>query len=82
MSERIIIKASRADLPMLRDRYPFVYLEHGRLEVDDSSIKWISADREIFRIPVATVSTLLLGPGTSVTHGAIKILAETKIFII
>ena len=78
MSERIIIKASRADLPMLRDRYPFVYLEHGRLEVDDSSIKWISADREIFRIPVATVSTLLLGPGTSVTHGAIKILAETN----
>ena len=78
MPERIIIKASRADLPMLRDRYPFVYLEHGRLEVDDSSIKWISAEHEIFRIPVATVSTLLLGPGTSVTHEAVKVLAETN----
>lgn len=76
MSGIIIIKASRADLPMLRDRYPFVYLEHGRLEVDDSSIKWISADREVFRIPAATISTLLLGPGTSVTHEAVKILAE------
>lgn len=78
MAERIIIKASRADLPLLRDRYPFIYLEHGRLEVDDSSIKWISADRKVFRIPAATISTLLLGPGTSVTHEAIKVLAETN----
>ena len=78
MTERIIIKASKADLPLLRDRYPFIYLEHGRLEVDDSSIKWISADREVFRIPAATISTLLLGPGTSVTHEAIKVLAETN----
>ena len=78
MAERIIIKVSCADLPLLRDRYPFIYLEHGRLEVDDSSIKWISADREVFRIPAATISTLLLGPGTSVTHEAIKVLAETN----
>lgn len=78
MSERIIIKASRADLPLLRDRYPFIYLEHGRLEIDDSSIKWISADREVFLIPAATISALLLGPGTSITHEAVKILAEVN----
>lgn len=78
MSERIIIKASRADLPLLRDRYPFIYLEHGRLEIDDSSVKWISAEREVFRIPAATISTLLLGPGTSITHEAVKVLAEVN----
>ncbi len=71
---RIIIKATPADLPKIRERYPFLYLEHGRLEVDDSSVKWISAEKEVIRIPAATVLTLLLGPGTTVTHEAIKVL--------
>jgi CRISPR-associated protein Cas1 len=53
-----------------------VYLEHGRLEVDDSSIKWIGADRMVLRLPVATISALLLGPGTTVTHAAIKACAD------
>ncbi len=76
MADRIIIKATLADLPKIRDRYPFIYLEHGRLEIDDSSIKWISADGECFRIPAAMLTTLLLGPGTSVTHEAVKVLAS------
>lgn len=54
------------------ERWTPLYLEHGRLEVDDSSVKWIGADRTILRIPVATVSVLMLGPGTMVTHAAIK----------
>jgi CRISP-associated protein Cas1 len=54
------------------ERWTPLYLEHGRLEVDDSSVKWIGADRTIFRIPVATVSVLMLGPGTTITHAAIK----------
>ncbi len=75
MGERIILKATLADLPKIRDRYPFIYLEHGRIEVDDSSIKWISASGEVIRLPAATIMTLLLGPGTSVTHEAVKVLA-------
>lgn len=74
--ERILLKTTLADLPRIRDRYPFIYLEHGRLEIDDSSVKWISAHREVFRLPAAVVSTILLGPGTSVTHEAVKILAS------
>ncbi len=74
--DRILLKTTLADLPKIRERYPFLYLEHGRLEIDDSSVKWISADREIFRLPAAVISTLLLGPGTSVTHEAVKILAS------
>ena len=76
MTQRIIIKPQGSDLPMLRDRYHFLYLEHGRLEIDDASVKWISAEREVFRLPAAVLSTLLLGPGTSVTHEAVKVLAE------
>jgi len=55
-----------------KERWTPIYLEHGRLEVDDSSVKWIGADRTIWRVPIATVSALMLGPGTTVTHAAIK----------
>ncbi len=55
-----------------KERWTPLYLEHGRVEVDDSSVKWIGADRTILRIPVATLSALMLGPGTTITHAAIK----------
>lgn len=59
-----------------RERWTPIYLEHGRLEVDDSSVKWIGADRTKFRLPVASLSVLMLGPGTTITHAAIKACAE------
>jgi len=55
-----------------RERWTPIYLEHGRLEVDDGSVKWIGADRTVIRLPVATLSAIMLGPGTTVTHAAIK----------
>lgn len=69
---RLFVKITRESLPQVKDKYPFLYLERGRLEVDDSSIKWIDADSNVVRLPVATLNTLLLGPGTTVTHEAIK----------
>lgn len=59
-------------LTSARERWTPLYMEHGRLEFDDSSVKWIGADRTVWRIPVATVSALMLGPGTTVTHAAVK----------
>jgi CRISPR-associated protein Cas1 len=61
-----------------KDRWTPIYLEHGRLEVDDSSIKWIGADRMVYRLPVATLSAVLLGPGTTVTHAAMKACADSN----
>lgn len=61
-----------------RDRWTPVYLEHGRLEVDDSSVQWISATGLLCRLPVATLSAILLGPGTTVTHAAMKACAESN----
>ncbi len=65
-------------LASAKDRWTPIYLEHGRLEVDDSSVKWIGADGTLCRIPAATVSALLLGPGTTVTHAAMKACAESN----
>lgn len=76
MGKPLIIRTQLSNIPMLRDRYPFLYLEHGRLEIDDSSVRWISADGKHISLPIATISTLLLGPGTSVTHAAMKTLAS------
>jgi CRISPR-associated protein Cas1 len=69
-------------LSMARDRWTPLYLEHGRLEVDDASVTWISSQKLVCRIPVATVSALILGPGTTVTHAAIKACAECNTPII
>lgn len=64
-------------IPPVRERWTPLYLEHGRVEVDDSSVKWIGADRLVMRIPVATLSVLMLGPGTTITHAAIRACADT-----
>jgi CRISPR-associated protein Cas1 len=41
-------------------------------------VKWISAEGLLCRLPVATLSTILLGPGTTVTHAAMKACAEAN----
>ena len=46
-------------IPPVRERWTPLYLEHGRIEVDDSSVKWIGADRMVMRIPVASLSALM-----------------------
>lgn len=76
--KRLLIKVTRNSLPQVKNRYPFIYLERGRLEIDDSSVKWIDCEANVVRLPIATINCLLLGPGTSVTHEAIKVLAAAN----
>lgn len=70
--QRLFVKVTRESLPQVKDKYPFLYLERGRLEIDDSSIKWIDSENNVVPLPVATLNALLLGPGTSITHEAVK----------
>ena len=76
--QRLFVKITRASLPQVKDKYPYIYLERGRLEIDDSSIKWIDCEKNVVPLPVATLNTLLLGPGTTVTHEAIKVCAAAN----
>lgn len=75
---RLLVKVTRETLPQIKDKYPFIYLERGRLEIDASSIKWIDAEANVVPLPVATLNTILLGPGTTVTHEAIKVAAAAN----
>lgn len=76
--QRLFVKITRESLPQVKDKYPFIYLERGRLEIDDSSLKWLDSEGNVVRLPVATLNTLLLGPGTSITHEAVKTAAAAN----
>jgi len=77
-SNRLLIRITRENLPQVKDKYPFIYLERGRLEIDDSSVKWIDCDANVVRLPIATLNCLLLGPGTSITHEAVKVISQSN----
>jgi CRISPR-associated protein Cas1 len=75
---RLLVRITRDTLPQVKDKYPFIYLERGRLEIDDSSVKWIDCDCNVVRLPIAMLNCILLGPGTTVTHEAIKVMAAAN----
>ena len=63
------------ELPKLRDSISYLYFEHAVIEQEDSSIVVIQESGRI-PVPISSVTCLLLGPGTRVTHAAIKAMAE------
>lgn len=63
------------ELPKLKDSISYLYVEHAVIEQEDSAIVAIRADGWI-PIPVASVTCLLLGPGTSITHAAIRAICD------
>ncbi|GAB3208601.1 type I-E CRISPR-associated endonuclease Cas1e [Marinactinospora endophytica] len=64
------------ELTRVADRLSFVYLE--RCTVHRESNALTAEDAEGVRhIPSATIGTLLLGPGTRVTHRAMELLGES-----
>jgi CRISPR-associated protein Cas1 len=63
------------ELPKLRDGLSFLYLEHGRIERTHRAVEFFDKQGRVM-IPVAALAVLLLGPGTSISHEAIKTLAD------
>lgn len=69
------------ELPRLRDSLSYLYVEHAIVERDASAIKVLDKDGRI-NVPAAALCVLMLGPGTSITHAAVKVLAEIGCSII
>lgn len=69
------------ELPRLCDSVTYLYLEYATIERDENAVIAVSKRGRI-PIPVSGVTCLLLGPGTSVTHEAIHILAEFGCMVI
>ncbi|WNI16528.1 type I-E CRISPR-associated endonuclease Cas1e [Actinacidiphila sp. ITFR-21] len=57
------------------DRLSFVYLERCVVHRDDNAITAEDAEG-VTHIPSATIGTLLLGPGTRITHQAMSVLGD------
>ncbi|MFI7609311.1 type I-E CRISPR-associated endonuclease Cas1e [Micromonospora sp. NPDC049366] len=67
--------AEIADLSRAEDRISFLYLERSVIHRDSNAIT-ATDDQGTVHIPAASVGVLLLGPGTSITHQAIALLAD------
>lgn len=63
------------ELPKLRDSLTYLYVEHAVLERKDSALLVLQETGRT-TVPVANLCLLLLGPGTSLTHAAVRVLAE------
>jgi CRISP-associated protein Cas1 len=63
-------------LPKVRDSWSFVYIEHARLDQDDKAVVVTRADGRT-ALPVAALMVVMLGPGTSITHAAVRVLSES-----
>ncbi|RSS57447.1 type I-E CRISPR-associated endonuclease Cas1e [Streptomyces sp. WAC01280] len=64
------------DLTRTGERLSFIYLERCTVHRDANAITAEDADGTT-HIPSATIGTLLLGPGTRITHQAMSVLGET-----
>ena len=68
-------------LPKVRDSWSFLYVEHCRIEQEDKAIA-IHDMRGRTPVPCATLTTLMLGPGTTITHAAVRALADNGCLVI
>lgn len=62
------------------DRHGLLWLDRGRLEVEDGCLRFVTAGGTLqagdYQIPHQSISMILLGPGSSVTHDALRLLAN------
>lgn len=62
------------------DRHGLVWLDRGRLEVEDGCLRFVTAGGSLqagdYQVPHQSISAVLLGPGSSVTHDALRLLAR------
>lgn len=69
-------KAKLTSLPRIEDRLSFIYIESSIINKMDGAFT-ITDSIGTVHIPAASLSVMLLGPGTSITHRAMELLGET-----
>jgi CRISPR-associated protein Cas1 len=63
------------ELPRLRDSLSYHYIEHAIVDRKQNAIEYIQESGRTL-VPVAAISLIMLGPGTSLSHAAMKVLME------
>lgn len=62
-------------LPKVRDSWSYLYVEHCRIDQEEKAIAIQDAQGTV-PVPCASLTLLMVGPGTTVTHAAIRALAD------
>jgi len=69
------------ELPRFGDKLSYLYIEHAVIDQHDKAIAFHREDG-MLPVPAAALAVLILGPGTSITHAAIRSLAENNCQVI
>src|SRR5579884_2719753 len=68
-------------LPKVRDSWTYLYVEHSKIDQDAKAISVHDAQGKTM-VPCASLTLLMLGPGTSITHAAIRALADNGCMVL
>lgn len=63
-------------LPKVRDSLSYLYVEHCRIDQEAKAIALHDVNGKT-PVPCANLTLLMLGPGTNITHAAVRVLAES-----
>ena len=74
-------KAELQELPQIKERISFLYIEKCLINRQDSAIS-ITDKRGTVNVPAASISVLLFGPGTNVTHRAMELIGDVGTSVI
>jgi CRISPR-associated protein Cas1 len=68
-------------LPKVRDSLSYLYVEHCRIDREAKAIAVHDANGTI-PVPCANLTTLMIGPGTTITHAAVQTLADSGCLVL
>lgn len=66
----------------LKDRSSYIYVEHCIIDVRNSAFVMQDLEGNTFGAPLGILACLMLGPGTSVTHAAVKLAADVHCLLL
>lgn len=69
-------RADVHDLHRVSDRVSTLYVERCHVDRAENAVVIVNKERTV-RLPAAYIGSLLLGPGTRITHGAATLLADS-----
>lgn len=74
-------KVELGEIGRIQDRISFLYLEHARVNRQDSAVT-VADQRGTIFIPAAMVSVLMLGPGIDITHRAMELIGDSGMSVV
>ncbi len=75
------MKKDLHELPKVSDSLSYIYVEHAKIKQEGHSIAIFNKTGKT-PVPCASLNILMLGPGTNITHTAIKNLVENDCMIL